>query len=99
MAEKKLVVVAVVKAKAGMEEKVRQECLALLAPTRVEEGCFNYDLHNSTGDKTTFMFHETWAGKQALDKHLATPHLKAFVQKTENMLAAPLEVTMWEMII
>ena len=98
MAEKRVIVLARVKAQAGLEEKVKQELLALVAPSRSEEACISYDLHQSLDDKTLFMFYETWASREALDKHLSMPYLDAFDEKTEGMLAEPVEVTLWEMI-
>jgi quinol monooxygenase YgiN len=98
MAEKRVTVLARIKAKEGMEEKVRQELLALVAPSRSEEACLNYDLHQSMDDKSLFMFYENWTSKEALDKHLMMPYLDAFDENTEEMLAEPVEITLWEMI-
>jgi len=47
MAGRKVTVFALVQAKPGMEETVKQELLALIGPTRSEEECINYDLHQS----------------------------------------------------
>ena len=47
MAQEKVTVVATIKAKPGMEKTVRAAVEALVAPTRAEAGCINYDLHQS----------------------------------------------------
>nr|MBA3768043.1 antibiotic biosynthesis monooxygenase [Acidobacteriota bacterium] len=47
---KKVSVTARVRAVKGFEEQVRQECIALVAPSRRERGCINYDLHQSVTD-------------------------------------------------
>jgi len=39
--------IAHVRAKPGQESRVRQVLEGLLAPTRAEAGCINYDLHQS----------------------------------------------------
>ena len=98
MAEKKITVLAKIKARAGMEEKVKQELLSMVGPTRKEAGCVNYDLHQSPENKGLFMFYENWRSKKDLDDHLATPHFKAFMAKAGEILAEPGEVTFWEMI-
>jgi quinol monooxygenase YgiN len=98
MAEKRVTVLARIKAKDGMEERVRQELLALVAPSRSEEACVNYDLHQSTDDKSLFMFYENWTSREALDKHLSMPYLDAFDENVEEMLAEPVEISFWEMI-
>jgi quinol monooxygenase YgiN len=58
MAAKKVTVIARFKAKPGMEETVEKEVLALIAPTRAEAGCINYDLHRAADDKSVFMLYE-----------------------------------------
>lgn len=98
MAEKKLTVVARIKAKAGMEAKVKEELLALVAPTRKEAGCINYDLHQALDDKSLFVFYENWLSKKDLDEHLQMPYLQAFLAKVDDLLAEPVDITLWEMI-
>jgi len=98
MADKKVTVVARIKTKAGMEEKVRQELVSLQVPTRSEPGCINYDIHQSVDDKSLFLLYENWASKDDLDKHFEMPYLKAWREKAKDLVAAPTEVSFWEMI-
>ena len=98
MSAKKCTVVAKIRAKAGLEDKVRSELLSLITPTRKESGCINYDLHQSQEDKGLFLFYENWVSRQDLDDHLKTPHLQAFLGKSEELLAEPIEITFWDMI-
>jgi quinol monooxygenase YgiN len=98
MEHKKISVLATAKAKEGMEETLGRELLSLVNPTRSEPGCINYDLHQAVEDKSLFIFYENWKSKEDLDKHLGMPHLKAFLEKADDLLAKPLEVTLLEMI-
>jgi quinol monooxygenase YgiN len=98
MTDKKLTVLAHVHAQAEALEKVKQECLALVAPSRAEEGCINYDLHQSIDDPTLFVFYENWVSREALERHLLTPHSLAFDERTSGLLAAEAEITFWEML-
>jgi quinol monooxygenase YgiN len=98
MIEKRVTVLARIKAKEGMEENVRRELLALIAPSRSEKGCINYDLHQSVEDESVFIFYENWTSKEALDAHMEMPYLNAFDEKVEGMLAEPVEISLWEMI-
>ncbi|MFZ0930933.1 MAG: putative quinol monooxygenase [Syntrophobacteraceae bacterium] len=98
MKNKRATVLALVKAKEGMEETVRQELLSLVSPTRSEPGCINYDLHQATGENSQFMFFENWKSMEDLEKHRGMPHMKAFGQKVRSLLAKPTEVTLFEMI-
>ena len=99
MAGKKVTVFALVKAKPGMEETVEQELSALVGPTRAEEGCINYDLHQSLERNGHFRFYENWTSKELLDRHLQSAHVKRFIGKADQLLAEPPEITLWEMLL
>jgi quinol monooxygenase YgiN len=72
----KLTVVAEATAKPGKEDDLRKALLALIEPTRREKDCIQYDLHESTDIPGRFLFYETWPSREALDKHMATPHFE-----------------------
>jgi quinol monooxygenase YgiN len=98
MDQKRLTVVARVKARPGKEEEVKKELLALIGSTRSEAGCINYDLHQADDDPYVFMFYETWRSREDLDKHLETPYLKAWREKCESLVDGPSEITLWRLI-
>lgn len=98
MAEKKVTVLATIKAKPGLEEKVRDALMALVPQTRKEPGCINYDLHRSIDDKGLFMFYENWVSKKDLDEHLQMPYLQDFLGKADEILAEPVDIKLWEMV-
>jgi quinol monooxygenase YgiN len=98
MADKKVTVVARIRAKEGMEERVKKELLALVNPTRKEKGCISYVLHQSVENKSLFMFYENWVSKGDLDEHLKMPYMKSHLEKAKEILAEPGEITLWEMI-
>lgn len=90
----KVTVLALFKAKPGLEEEVKRELMALQGPTRSEEGCINYDLHQSQEDASRFMFYENWKSQEDLDKHLQMPYLTAFRGKAGDLLAEPTSITL-----
>lgn len=98
MAEKKVTVIAAIKAKPGMEETVKQALMALVAPTRQEPGCIDYDLHQASDDAGLFMFYENWISKKDLDEHLNMPYLKEFLGKADQILAQPVDIKLLEMV-
>lgn len=98
MVDAKMTVIARVRAKAGAEEKVKQECLALVDPSRKEKGCINYDLYQSTDDPTLFIFYENWEIREDLERHLETPHSLAFDKRADGLLAEPEEITFCQLI-
>ena len=98
MLDQKLTVLARIRAKAGKEDQVLQEIDALIAPTRAEEGCINYDLHRAQDDPALFCLYENWRSRRDLDDHLATPYLQAFLGKAEELLAEPVDLSFWKMV-
>ena len=89
MIENLLTVVAEMTAKPGQEDELRRHLLALVEPTRKEEGFVQYDLHQSTADPAQFLFYENWTSREMLDRHLVSPHLQAFLAVSGELLAEP----------
>jgi len=98
MSEQTLTVIARVKAKEEKAAQVKEILLGLIGPTRKESGCISYALHHSTDDACSFLFVEEWASQAALDEHLGTPYLQAFLSQVDDILAEPLDVTLWRRI-
>lgn len=98
MTKKRITVVAHVRARPGLEETVRAELLKLVAETRKEQGCVNYDLHVSADDPGHFMFYENWESLAHLDRHAASPHIQAFRARSPELLLEPTQVTLWELL-
>jgi len=73
-AEQKIMVVEF-RAAPGRRAELRAELLLLVAPTRAEDGCILYDLHESTEDPDVFAFYEIWASDAAHRAHDLTPHV------------------------
>lgn len=98
MENKTITVVATFQARPGKEAELRAALVGLLAPTRKELGCLNYDLHRSPEDPTKFLFHENWTNKAALDAHLQSPHVKALLPRVDELCVAFPEIKVWEKI-
>jgi len=98
MPNQELTVLARIKAKEGKEADVLREIVSLIEPTRSEEGCINYDLHCSQDDPALFCLYENWRCRLDLDEHLATPYLQAFLGKTPDLLAEPVEISFWSKV-
>ena len=95
---KTLTVVATFQARPGKEAELRNALTGLVAPTRKESGCINYDLHGSPDDPASFLFHENWTSKAHLDAHLQSPHIKALVLRVDELCVAFPEISTWERI-
>ena len=98
MTSKKVTILAQIKAKKGMEEELKQESLALVAPSRSELGCINYDLHQVESDKSLLIFYESWVSKEDFEKHQDMPYLKDWYEKVKTLSTGSPEVTWLEII-
>jgi quinol monooxygenase YgiN len=89
---KLLTVVAEMVAKPGKEADLRRGVMGLVEPTRLEDGCIQYDLHEHTDEPGRFVFYENWTSAEALDKHSRSPHIQAFRAVAGEWLAEPARI-------
>jgi len=92
MADKEVVIHAEVHAKPGQEENLKQAILALVAPSRSEPGCRQYDPHADNDDPGHFFFYERWDSMAAIEAHAASAHFQAFAAREKELLRGPLRV-------
>ena len=92
MNDKKITIIATFKAKEGMEGELREELLKLIEPSRSDEGCIDYHLHQGSDDPTIFIFYENWLNREFLERHSATPHVRQFRAKAAGLLEKPAEI-------
>jgi quinol monooxygenase YgiN len=95
---KTLTVVATFEAKPGKEAELRAALTGLLAPTRQEAGCLNYDLHQAIEHPAKFLFHENWTSKAHLDAHLQSAPVQAVLARLGELCVAAPEISLWERI-
>jgi quinol monooxygenase YgiN len=81
-----LSVVAKVVAKKESVENVKIELKKLVMPTRQEEGCIEYKLHQDSEDPAVFIFYETWENIACLEKHIHSEHYKTYVSAAGGMI-------------
>lgn len=82
----RVTVVARLLAKREAADTVKTELLKLLAPTRNEEGCVEYRLHQDNDDPALFYFYETWENEAFLGKHKETAHYRNSFSAIEGMI-------------
>lgn len=81
-----------IEAKADHIDEVKDCLTAILAPTRAEEGCLNYQLFIDDNNPAMFIFVETWATKAHWEAHDKTPHVDEF-RKLAATAVAGVDVT------
>jgi quinol monooxygenase YgiN len=95
---KTITVVATFQARPGQEAELKKALLTLIAPTRQEAGCINYDLHQSPNEPGKFLFHENWTTKAALDAHLQNTHIQVLLPRMDALCVGMPEIKIWEKI-
>ena len=82
-----IVITAVLKAHPGKEDELRKALDEVIPPSREEEGCLTYVLHESIDAPGTFVFYEKYEDETALDHHINSPHYQAYRKAAETLLA------------
>ena len=98
MSTKTITVVATFQARPGKEAELKKALISLVAPTRQEAGCLNYDLHVSPQDPAKFLFHENWTSKAHLDAHLQNTHVQVVLPRMDELCVGFPDIVVWEKI-
>ena len=90
-------VIAIITAKPGKREEILRHFRANVPAVRAEKGCIEYgaavDAENALKFQTkwgpdTFLVVEKWDSMEALQAHVAAPHMAAYGAKTKELLAS-----------
>ena len=73
-------------------DKLAQLLPPLIAASRKDPGCIDYDCKRDELNADTYLFIETWKDDASLDAHMQTAHFKTFVEQVDAILEAPLEL-------
>jgi len=70
-------------AKEGSEAKMKELLTAMVAPSKVEDGCIFYDIFTYADNPKKFMAVESWRDNDALDGHKSTEHYAVYKSSYE----------------
>ncbi len=79
-----LTLVARIEAKSEHIDLVKTELVKLIKPTRREDGCLQYDLHQDNQRPEIFLFYENWASHEQWQAHMNNEHLKQYMKATDG---------------
>jgi len=96
MNNNQLTIVARILAKDEKRDLVKSELLKLIAITRAEAGCINYDLHQDNENPNLFLFHENWESHELWQQHMNNTHLADYIKATDGTVE---EFTLNEMTL
>ncbi|WDR03864.1 putative quinol monooxygenase [Devosia algicola] len=81
-------VVATLQIELGALEPFVDAACPCIEATRAEPGCVHYDLCASVTDPERVVFIERWESREALNTHLASPHMLAFKAASKPFVRA-----------
>jgi quinol monooxygenase YgiN len=85
-------------ARAGKEQALKQVLSALVAPTRRELGCYQYDLLENPNDPRDFCFVERWEHDRAVDQHGESAHVKQALRDVEALVDGPPDIRRYRQV-
>jgi quinol monooxygenase YgiN len=91
-----IVVVGSFTARPGQEQAAEEAFRGLLEPTHGEDGCILYALHRGIEDPRRLTFVERWASPEALEAHLASPHIKDVLARADDLFVDSGEIVVYE---
>ncbi len=98
MSESTIRVIAQVIARTETITEVHTILQAIVAPTRREIGCLNYQLFRNNAYEAEFLFIEEWVDEQAIEAHFATPHIQEALTKITPLLAASPNIQRYRLV-
>lgn len=81
-----ITITAVLKAVKGKEDELKEILLDVIKPSRDEEGCIEYVLHESVEDPGVFVFYESWRDEAALTMHISSAHYQNYRKNSERLI-------------
>ena len=76
-------------------DKLKESLMAMLEPTRNEEGCLSYQLNLDTENSNVFTMIEKYKNQEAYEYHGQQPHLKNLLTFVGD-LAESIEVSTYK---
>ncbi len=90
--------IVILRAREGQETLLEAELRALVGPSRREEGCLAYNLHQNIDTPGALLLQEVWASREAHTEHTYTPHFLRWNARKDALLASR-DANFWKQIV
>lgn len=90
--------IVLMRARTGHEPFLEAELRALVAPTRKEDGCLQYDLHRASDGTGAFLLHEVWESRDHHTAHTKTDHFLRWNARKDALLSSR-DLTFWTQLV
>lgn len=85
-------VIALVRAKPGLDGAVAREVAGLIAPSRAEPENLAYAAFQVVNDPSHIVFVERWTDMAAFERHLTRDHMVMFLAQADHLFTGPPEI-------
>jgi quinol monooxygenase YgiN len=82
-------VIVILEAKPGKENELEKALQSVVQPSRAEEICLEYKLHQDSSNPAQFILYEQWASREQHQEQFTKPYIIELGQKLESLLAKP----------
>lgn len=82
-------VMALLKAKFGTENKLKDNLLNIAQLTRQEDGCIEFYLYQDPNNPSQFGLYEQWRSKELYQKQFTKTYVIEFLSQAESLLEKP----------
>lgn len=97
MSTTQLTILGYMTAAPSTEPVLLEKIAALVAQTRAESGCINYDFHQHISEPHRFVFYENFVDQAAFDDHFNQPYTQAWIAFAEG-IGARFDIQRWTML-
>lgn len=92
MLKEKLTLVVILEAVKGKEENLKKLLYEVMEPSRAEEHCLEWRLHQDKNNQTQFVLYENWASAELQKEQVTKPYVLEFGAQLKPLLAKPYQV-------
>lgn len=85
-------VIALVEAKQGEEETLKQALIDVVKSSKKEKACLEYRLNQDLNNPAQFVLYENWESKEAHEQQFTKPYIIDLAKKLPDLLAKPYQV-------
>lgn len=97
MTSAQVTVIAYLTIPPGTEQGVLDRFGEVVAKTRAEPGCINYDFHQHPAEPFRFVFYENYGDQAAFDAHLTQPYIRTWAEYID-VQGGRFDVEAWTML-
>ena len=84
-----ITVIVILEAKPGKENELAQALKKVVEPSRAEDICVEYRLHQNSDNPAQFVLYEQWISRERHQEQFTKPYIIELGQKLEELLAKP----------